>query len=91
MIYSLTLALRLEPVNPEVPALSDVIWAASIAVAVAIFVVAAVSLIRAYRGLNGTQFFVWTAVILTLPVVGSLAWLTFGRSRNATHPLPADT
>lgn len=65
--------------NPLVPAGYDIMWSTITALALALTVVALISLTRSARGLGPTRAIIWTLLILCLPILGAAAWLTVGR------------
>ena len=71
--------------NPLLPAGYDIAWSVVSVVVIALAVFALVVLARSAQRLTSWQALGWTLVILFVPVLGSLAWLTIGR-----RALPAD-
>ena len=65
--------------NPLIPPVYDVIWVVTPLLALALAVVALVSISRtAHRSL--TELFVWLAIVLFVPVFGPIGWLLVKRS-----------
>jgi len=63
-----------DTMNPLIPPVYEVIWIVAPVLALALTVVALVSISRtAHRSL--TELFVWLAIVLFVPVIGSIAWL----------------
>jgi len=52
-----------------------------------LFVAALVDILRR-QGLDGTTRLMWVAIVLVLPLVGSVLWFVL-RSRFGTRPAPA--
>ena len=69
--------------NPLIPPVYELIWVVVPVVAVALLVIALVSISRtAHRSL--TELFVWLAIVLFIPVIGPIAWLLVKRSLPKT-------
>ena len=65
--------------NPLIPAGYDVAWSVVTIVVVGVAIAALVVLARSAGRLTTPQALGWTLVILFVPVVGPLAWLTIDR------------
>ncbi len=65
--------------NPLIPAGYDIAWSVVTIVMVGLAIAALVVLARSAGRLTTPQALGWTLVILFVPVVGPLAWLTIGR------------
>ncbi|WP_106815823.1 PLDc N-terminal domain-containing protein [Microbacterium timonense] len=65
--------------NPLLPTGYDVTWSMLTAVAIALTVLALILLARSARRLTPSQGLLWTLVVLLVPVLGPIAWLTIGR------------
>lgn len=65
--------------NPLIPAAQDAVWVALVVLALAIAVLALVSLARAAKRLTNWQALAWTVIVLSVPALGPLAWLLVGR------------
>jgi len=69
--------------NPLIPPVYELLWVVGPVVALALLVVALVSISRtAHRSL--TEMFVWLAIVLFVPVVGPITWLLVKRSLPKT-------
>ena len=69
--------------NPLIPPVYELLWVVGPVVALALLVVALVSISRtAHRSL--TELFVWLAIVLFVPVVGPITWLLVKRSLPKT-------
>ena len=65
--------------NPLIPPVYEAIWIVAPVLALALAVVALVSIARtAHRSL--TELFVWLAIVLFVPVLGPTAWLLVRKS-----------
>lgn len=73
------------PQNPLIPAGYDIVWSAISVVVLALMILALVSLARSAKRLNGAQGLIWTLVIIFVPVIGPLAWLSVGRRTDAAQ------
>ena len=83
------MAAEIETTNPLIPDIYNVIWVATPILFIALMVVALVSFSRtAHRSM--TELFLWLAVILLAPVLGSIAWLLVKSSRRKS-PSAVDT
>lgn len=69
--------------NPLIPTAYDVAWTAAVVVALALLVIALVSIGRNRQTLTSLQALVWTLLVILLPFVGPLAWLVAGRPGRA--------
>ena len=65
--------------NPLIPAGYDLAWSAVTVAVIVLAIAALVLLARSAKRLTPRQALTWTLVILLVPFVGSLAWLTIGR------------
>ncbi|MGX1703324.1 PLDc N-terminal domain-containing protein [Microbacterium sp. NPDC055357] len=65
--------------NPLIPVWYDIAWSVTVAAVIVFTIVGLVLLARAASRLSTTQAVVWTAVILLVPVLGSLSWIAVGR------------
>ncbi len=70
--------------NPLIPAGYDIAWSVVTVVVIGLAIAALVVLARSAKRLTTPQALGWTLVILFVPVVGSLAWLTIGRRSLST-------
>lgn len=76
-------------INPLMPTPFDLAWSIVALVGVTLFVCALVSLIRTAKHLTPMQSLAWVAIILLIPLIGSLCWLLAGhRSVRAHHSVP---
>lgn len=65
--------------NPLIPPVYEAIWIVAPVLALALAVVALVSIARtAHRSL--TELFVWLAIVLFVPVLGPISWLLVRKS-----------
>lgn len=69
----------MEANNPLVPAGYDIVWSLVAIVVVALVVAALVSLSRTAPRLSPGIALAWAALVLVVPVLGSVAWLAVGR------------
>lgn len=74
--------------NPLIPAAYDIVWSVVTAAVIALAIIALVSLARSARRLTTMQALIWTLLVLFVPVLGAVAWLTIGR-RSAADVAPA--
>ena len=72
--------------NPLIPAGYDIAWSGLTLLVIALIVAALVSLARAARLLASVQALAWTLVVLFVPVLGAIAWLSIGRRAVTTQP-----
>ncbi|WP_243076051.1 PLD nuclease N-terminal domain-containing protein [Microbacterium sp. SS28] len=72
-----------EETNPLIPAGYDIVWSVVAGLVIALVIVALVVLARSAKRLTPLEALVWTLVVLFVPVLGPLAWLTIGH-RSAT-------
>lgn len=77
-----------DPTNPLLPAGYDIAWTVGSVLLIALLVVALVSMARSATRLTATNALVWTLVVIFVPIVGPLAWLTVGR-RSGLSRTPA--
>ncbi|WP_411698512.1 PLDc N-terminal domain-containing protein [Conyzicola sp.] len=69
--------------NPLIPPVYDVLWVVTPVLALALTVVALVSISRtAHRSI--TELFVWIAIVIFVPVFGPIGWLLVKRSLPKT-------
>lgn len=68
--------------NPLIPVGYDIAWSVIAALVIALAIVALISLARSAKRLTSWQALIWAALILFVPVLGPIAWMTVGR-RNA--------
>lgn len=66
-------------VNPLIPAGYDIAWSIVAFVVFALMILAVVSLARSAKHLTATAALVWTLVVLFMPVLGPVAWLSICR------------
>ena len=71
--------------NPLIPAGYDIAWSMVAALAIALTIVALISLARSARRLSMRQALVWTVLVLAVPVLGPIAWLGVGRRSTAAQ------
>jgi hypothetical protein len=71
--------------NPLVPGGYDIAWSVVAVLLIALTVVALISLARSAARVSRTQALVWTLIVLIVPVVGPIAWLTIGRRTALVH------
>lgn len=71
--------------NPLIPAGYDIAWSIVAIFAVALVIVAIISLARAARHLTVIVGMVWTLVVLLVPVIGPVVWLSVGRRVGVAH------
>jgi protein-S-isoprenylcysteine O-methyltransferase Ste14 len=73
--------------NPLIPGYYDAIWVVAPVLALALLIVALVSISRtAHR--SRTEVVVWVLVVLLAPVLGSIAWLAVKASLRRPAPQP---
>ena len=72
--------------NPLIPSGYDMAWSVVAVLMIAVTIAALFTLMRAAAGLSAMQALVWTLVVLFLPVVGSITWLTIGRRAAQARP-----
>ena len=77
-----------DPLNPILPAGSDIAWTTISFLFVALIVVALVSLARTAKRLTSTQALIWALVTIFVPVVGPLTWLFIGRRSGLADVQP---
>lgn len=65
--------------NPLVPAAYDITWSIVAALVIALTALALISLIRSGRRLSLVHATIWALLILSVPVLGPIAWLAVGR------------
>ena len=65
--------------NPLIPAGYDIAWSVVTVVMIGLAIAALVVLARSAGRLTTPQALGWMLVILFVPVVGPLAWITIGR------------
>ena len=74
-----------DAINPLIPAGYDIAWWVIAVLLLALTVVALVTLARSAGRLSPTQALVWTLIVLFVPLVGPIAWLTIGRRATPAH------
>lgn len=72
--------------NPLIPAGYDIVWSMVTVLVLALTIVALVSLARSAGRLTATQALIWTVVVLLVPFLGPVAWLTIGRRAVPAEP-----
>ncbi len=70
--------------NPVIPAAYDIVWTVVMVVYLAFVIVALVSLSRTAPRLSSWLALAWAALVVMVPVLGALAWLTIGRRAAPT-------
>lgn len=70
---------RLDAVNPLLPTAYDIAWTVAAALAAVLAVIALVSITRRARLLSWPQAVIWTLIVILVPMLGPLAWLSVGR------------
>ena len=65
--------------NPLIPAGYDIVWSAISVLVLAFMILALISLARSAKRLNGSQGLIWTLVVIFVPFIGPLGWLSIGR------------
>ncbi|GAA5094712.1 hypothetical protein GCM10025760_26180 [Microbacterium yannicii] len=71
--------------NPLIPAGYDIVWSLAAAIVIALAIVALVTLARSGDRLTPTQGLLWAALVLLVPVLGPIAWLTTGRKTTTNR------
>lgn len=69
--------------NPLLPAGYDIAWSVITALVIGLTVVALILLARSAKRLTPFRGMLWTLIVLLIPVLGPIAWLTIGRRANA--------
>lgn len=69
--------------NPLLPAGYDIIWSSVMVAAIAVLVLALVSIGRA-KDVTGWRALGWIVVVLCLPVAGAVLWFLVGRTPRVT-------
>lgn len=64
--------------NPLIPAGYDIVWSLIAALALVLVVLALVTLVRGAKHLSSSQVLLWSALVVFVPVLGAVAWLTVG-------------
>ncbi len=77
----------MDTVNPLLPEGYDLVWSLVAVVPVVVFVVALVSVLMSPRYTAGGKL-LWAVVLLTLPVIGALAWFVAGRGARIRTDVP---
>lgn len=72
--------------NPLIPAGYDIVWSLVAVLVIALTIAALVTIARSARRLTATQALIWTVIVLLVPLLGPVAWLTIGR--RAVPPEP---
>jgi uncharacterized membrane-anchored protein len=70
--------------NPLIPAGYDVAWSITTVLVIALTIVALVAQARSAKRLTPWQGLLWSALIVLVPVLGPIAWLSVGRRTAAT-------
>lgn len=65
--------------NPLIPAGYDIAWSVFAFVVFALMILAVISLARSAKQLTAIATLAWTLVVLFIPVLGPVAWLSIGR------------
>lgn len=68
--------------NPVLPAGFDIALALVPLMIMAIIIVSMVSIVRRHESLSVWESVGWTALVITVPVLGAIIWFTVGRSRH---------
>lgn len=71
--------------NPLLPAGYDVAWSAVTVLVIALTLVALVTLARSAGRLTPPQGLLWAALVLLVPLLGPIAWLSIGRRATAAR------
>jgi len=74
--------------NPLVPTPFDVANGVFFAVAVVLLVIAVIVLIRVADRLSGKQSLLWFLLILAVPLIGPIVWLSVGARRHGARRAP---
>lgn len=74
--------MRIQLMDPLLPAGYDVVWTL-VLVGLAALTVAALWQALRSKAHTGTQQLLWALVIVVAPVLGSLAWFVLGRPRRS--------
>ncbi|HAS33432.1 PLD nuclease N-terminal domain-containing protein [Microbacterium sp. UBA3394] len=72
--------------NPLIPVGYDIVWSIVTVLVIALTIAALVMLARSARRLTATQALIWTLVVLLVPFLGPVAWLTIGRRAVPVNP-----
>jgi hypothetical protein len=75
--------MRLESIDPLLPAWYDLGWSvlgAAVVVAHVVLLLAAIWSISSSRQLTGAGRLLWIVVVLAFPLLGSVGWFLGGRS-----------
>ena len=72
--------------NPLIPVGYDIVWSIVTVLVIALTIAALVMLARSARRLTATQALIWTLVVLLVPFLGPVAWLTIGRRAVPVTP-----
>jgi len=67
------------------PAGYDIAWSVVSVLVLALMILAVVSLARSAKRLNAARGLTWTLLVLFVPVIGPLAWLSIGRRAASTQ------
>lgn len=70
---------HLHAANPLLPAAYDIAWSVIFALVMVLAIVALIVLIRSAGRLRAGTAVIWALLILFVPVVGPILWLTAGR------------
>lgn len=71
--------MRLAAVNPLLPSWYDMVWSGIALAALAVSIIALVSIVRA-KDVTGLRALLWIVVVLALPVIGAARWFAIGRA-----------
>lgn len=71
--------------NPLIPAGYDIAWSIIAMFAVALMIVAIISLARGARHLTVIAGLAWSLVVVLVPVIGPVVWLSVGRRTGVAH------
>lgn len=65
--------------NPLIPAGYDIAWSVVAIMVLALTILAITSLARSAKHLTAIAGLMWTLLVLFVPVLGPVAWLSIGR------------
>lgn len=75
--------------NPLLPAAYDVTWSVAVVTALALMIIALISIARTTQRITSSQSLMWTLVAIFVPLVGPLSWLFIGR--RTARRVPGET
>jgi NADH:ubiquinone oxidoreductase subunit 6 (subunit J) len=75
----------MESNNPLIPQAYDVVWSVVAVAMLVLFVVALVSLVRSARALGAGPTALWAVLLVLVPLIGPVVWLTAGRTSVRTR------